>query len=106
MATQLHRAIPGLTSIDFVTWDEVGWTWRLRYSQGNGTRWVPFAMESSRVSMQSIVSVRSAVFMQPLWASAGRSTFLTSEMDFEGVFAKVFDGTTTNWRTSSFFLPG
>jgi hypothetical protein len=32
MATRLHCAIPALESIDFVTWDQMGWTWRLQYS--------------------------------------------------------------------------
>jgi hypothetical protein len=77
-ANLLHRAIPALKSIDFVTLDEVGWTWRLRYSQGNGTRWVPFAMESSRVAMRSA------------WANNGFSSSLRSKMDFEGVLARLF----------------
>jgi len=75
MATRLHRAIPALKIIDFVTWDEMGWTWRLRYSQGDRTRWVPFAMESSRL--------RSAL--------GSKVYFLRSEMDFEGVLSRVLD---------------
>ena len=92
MATRLHQEIPALKSIDFVTWDDMGWTWRLRYSQGNGTRWVPFAMESSR--------------MRAALAISGFPPFLRSEMDFEGVLARVFDDATTNLPSSRFFLPG
>jgi hypothetical protein len=88
MATRLHQAIPALKSTDFVTSDEMGWTWRLRYSQGNGTRWVPFARESSHVAMRSA------------WANNGFSSVLMSEMDFEGVLARVFDGATTNLHSS------
>jgi hypothetical protein len=83
MATRLHQAIPALKSIDFVTWDEMGWTWRLRYSQENGTRWVPFAMESSRMTMRAALTNNEFP-----------SFFLRSEMDFEGVLARVFDGAT------------
>jgi hypothetical protein len=93
MATRLHQAIPALKSIDFVTWNDMGWTWRLRYSQWNGTRWVPFAMESSRVTMRAL-------------ANSGYISFLRSEMDFEGVLARVFDGATENLPSSRFFLPG
>jgi hypothetical protein len=88
MATRLHQAIPALKSIDFGTSDELGWTWRLRYSQGNGIRWVPFAMESSHVAMRSA------------WANNGFSSVLRLEMDFEGVLARVFDGATTNLHSS------
>ena len=93
-ATRLHQAIPALKSIDFVTWDDMGWTWRLRYSQGNGTRWVPFVKESSRSAMRSA------------WADNGFSSFFRSKMDFEGVLARVFDGATANLPSSRFFLPG
>jgi hypothetical protein len=94
MATRLHQTIPALKSIDFVTWDEMGWTWQLRYSQGSGTRWVPFAMESSGMTLQAALT------------NNGISSFLRSEMDFEGVLERVFDGATTNLPSSSYFLPG
>ena len=82
MATRLYRVIPALKSIDFVTLDGMGWTWRLQYSQGNGTRWVPFVKESSRSAMRSA------------WADNGFSSFFRSRMDFEGVLARVLDGVT------------
>jgi hypothetical protein len=93
MATRLHQAIPALKSIDFVTWDEMGWTWRLRYSQRNGTRWLPFAMESSRTTM------RAALANHEFPSSILRSW---SEMDFEGVLARIFDGVTTNLHSSRY----
>jgi hypothetical protein len=79
MATRLHCAIPALKSIDFVTWDGMGWTWRLRYSQGNGTRWAPFVVESCRMTMRAV------------FARHGFPSSIKSDLDFEGVLAKVFD---------------
>jgi hypothetical protein len=91
MATRLHQAIPALKSIDFVTWDGMGWTWRLQYSQGNGIRWVPFAMDSSRATMRAAL------------ANNKLPSFPRSEMDFEGILEKVFDGVTTNLHRSRNF---
>jgi hypothetical protein len=95
MATRLHQAIPAHKSIDFVTWDEMGWTWRLQYSEGNGTRWVPFVMESSRTTMRAA-----------LVNNEFPSFFLRSEMDFEGVLAKVFDGETNLLKIPSSRVDG
>src|ERR1700733_15231590 len=83
MATPLHQAIPALKCINFVTWDGMGWSWWLRYSRENGTRWVPFAMESDRWTMQ--VALAKHQFL----------SLLRSGMDSEGVLAWV-DGAMTN----------
>jgi hypothetical protein len=97
MATQLHQAIRTLKSIDFVTLDDMGWTWRLRYSQRNGTRWVPFAMESNRTTM------RAALANHEFPLSTLRSW---SKMDFEGVLARVFDGATNLLKIPSAGIEG
>jgi hypothetical protein len=80
IATPLHQAIPALRCIDFVTWDGMGWSWWLRYSRENGTRWVPFAMDSDCLTTRNILAKHQFL------------SLLRSGMDCEGILARVLDG--------------